>query len=141
MTAAIDSNVLLDILLPNDEFVDASARAVEEAAEGGLLVVSDIVYAELSIQFSSQRECDHFFDSNEIRVERIERPALFLASRVWREYRARGGKRNRILADFLIGAHAQVQAGKLLSRDRGFYRSLFPKLELIDPSASAWVVR
>jgi predicted nucleic acid-binding protein len=109
--------------------------AVEDAATNGSLVVSDIVYAEICIQFSTQRECDHFFDSNEIRIEPLNRAAHFLASRIWREYRARGGKRNRILPDFLIGAHAQVQANRLISRDRGFYRTLFPKLTVVDPAS------
>jgi predicted nucleic acid-binding protein len=61
--------------------------------------------------------------------------AHFLASRVWRNCRKQGGQRTRMLADFLIGAHAQVQATRLLSRDRGFYRKLFPSLNLFDPSA------
>ncbi len=51
---------------------------------------------------------------------------------VWRTYRQRGGKRTRILADFLISAHAQKQATRLLSRDRGFYRNLFPSLDSHD---------
>jgi len=132
--SAIDSNVLLDILIPNEAFADASTAAIEDAALNGSLVVSDIVYAEICIQFATQRECDHFFNSNEIRVEPLDRSAHFLASRIWRGYRARGGKRNRILPDFLIGAHAQIQANRLISRDRGFYRTLFPKLSLVDPA-------
>jgi predicted nucleic acid-binding protein len=84
---------------------------------------------------SAQRECDAFLGSNEIRVESLRREAHFLASRAWRTYRKQGGRRTRILADFLIGAHAQTQAQGLLSRDRGFYRKLFPSLDLMDPSA------
>jgi predicted nucleic acid-binding protein len=134
MTTAVDSNVLLDILIPNEAFADAAAAAIKDAATIGSLVVSDIVYAEICVQFPSERDCDHFFKSNEIRVEHLVRSAHFLASRIWREYRAGGGKRNRILPDFLIGAHAQVQANQLISRDRGFYRTLFPKLTLINPA-------
>jgi predicted nucleic acid-binding protein len=136
MISAIDSNVLLDILIPNEAFADASTASIEEAAANGSLVVSDIVYAEICVQFATQRDCDHFFGSNEIRVEPLSRSAHFLASRIWREYRAQGGKRDRILPDFLIGAHAQVQANRLISRDRGFYRTQFPKLRLIDPARS-----
>ena len=62
------------------------------------------------------------------------RETHFLASRTWRMYRQQGGKRTKILADFLVGAHAQKQATRLLSRDRGFYRKLFPALHLFDPS-------
>jgi predicted nucleic acid-binding protein len=134
MISAIDSNVLLDILIPNEAFADATAAAIEDAAASGSLVVCDVVYAEICIQFTTQRECDHFFNGNEIRVEPLNRSAHFLASRIWREYRAQGGKRDRILPDFLIGAHAQVQADRLISRDRGFYRALFPKLRLVDPA-------
>ena len=134
MITAIDTNILLDVLLPNEKFCDGSARAVEGAATAGSLVICDIVYAELCIHFAAQRECDDFLESNEIRVEPLQRGAHFLAGRAWRAYRQQGGQRTRILADFLIGAHAQAQASRLLSRDRGFYRKLFPSLKLLDPS-------
>lgn len=135
MITAIDTNILLDVLVPNEAFCDASVGALEDAATSGGLVVCDIVYAELSIHFLSQRECDAFLEENEIRVEPLSRESHFLASRVWRSYRKQGGQRTRILADFLIGAHAQTQAMRLLSRDRGFYRKLFPSLDLVDPSS------
>ncbi len=134
MITAVDTNILLDILVPNEQFYKASGYALEEAAGEGSLVISDIVYAELSIHFENQRDCDTFLESNEIRVQPLTREAHFLASRAWRTYRQQGGKRTRILADFLIGAHAQKQATRLLSRDRGFYRKLFPSLDLVDPS-------
>jgi predicted nucleic acid-binding protein len=91
-------------------------------------------YAELCIHFNTQGECNRFLHGNEIRVEALNSEAHFLASRVWRAYRKQGGQRTRILADFLIGPYAHVQASRLLSRDRGFYKKLFPKLSLIDPS-------
>lgn len=134
MITAVDTNILLDILVPNERFYAASADALEQAASEGLIVISDIVYAELCIHFEAQRECDGFLESNEIRVQNLTHEAHFLASRAWRIYRQQGGKRTRILADFLVGAHAQKQATRLLSRDRGFYRNLFPSLDLLDPS-------
>ena len=134
MITAIDTNVLLDVLVPNEKFYEASAGALEEAAASGSLVVCDLVYAELCIHFPSQRECDDFLEGNTIRVEPLSREAHFVASRAWRAYRKQGGQRTRILADFLIGAHAQTQATRLLSRDRGFYRKLFPSVDLLDRS-------
>lgn len=136
MITAIDTNILLDILLPNEDFYEASARALQDSAGLGSLVISDIVYAEVCIHFEKRRDCDDFLESNAIRVEGLTRESHFLASRSWRTYRQQGGKRIRILADFLIGAHAQNQATRLLSRDRGFYRKLFPSLDLHDPSCA-----
>jgi predicted nucleic acid-binding protein len=136
MITAIDTNILLDILVPNENFYEASANALQNAAGNGSLAISDIVYAELCIHFEAQRECDAFLEENEIRVQALVREAHFLASRAWRTYRKQGGKRTRILADFFIGAHAQKQATRLLSRDRGFYRKLFPSLDLHDPAGA-----
>ena len=134
MITAIDTNILLDILLPSEKFYDHSAEALESAVSSGSLVICDIVYAELGIHFTTQRECDDFLESTEIRVEPLHRNAHFAAGRAWRLYRSQGGQRTRILPDFLIGAHAQLQATQLLSRDRGFYRRLFPALQLVDPA-------
>ena len=134
MITAIDTNVLLDILVPNPEFCDAAVEAIENAASAGSLVICDLVYAELCAHFSAQQECDEFLAANEICVEPLSRAAHFSASRAWRKYRKQGGSRDRILTDFLIGAHAEFHATRLVSRDRGFYAKLFPSLHLLDPS-------
>ena len=52
------------------------------------------------------------------------------------DYRRAGGARGRVIADFLIGAHASARADRLLTRDRGYYRRYFDGLEIIDPSAA-----
>ena len=136
MITALDTNILLDILLSDPHFFSRSSAALEAAATAGSLVICDLVYAEIAVHFDAQDGCDEFLSDVEIRVEPLSRPASFLASRAWRTYRERGGRRARILADFLIGAHAQAQASRLLSRDRGFYRSAFPSLEIIDPTST-----
>jgi predicted nucleic acid-binding protein len=117
MITAIDTNILLDVPVPNEKFCEASVRALEDGATPGALVACDLVYAELCIHFSSQRECDAFLERNEIRVESLSREVHFLPSRAWRTYRKQGGQRTRILADFPIGAHAQTHATRLLSGD------------------------
>ena len=60
--------------------------------------------------------------------------AALEASTAWKAYRKQGGKRTRVAADFLIGAHAQFQADQLLTRDQGFYRSYFKRLTVLDPT-------
>ena len=99
MITAIEANILLNALVPNEKFYEASVMALESAATSGSLVVCDLVYAELCTYFSSQRECDAFLEGNEIRVEPLSREALFLASRTWRTYHKQGGQRTRILVD------------------------------------------
>ena len=65
----------------------------------------------------------------------MERAAAMVAGETWRLYRSRGGKRRRVIADFLIAAHAQAQCDRLLTRDRGFYREYFKTVRLVDPCA------
>lgn len=66
----------------------------------------------------------------------LEKRSADRAGEAWRSYRKRGGSRQRVVADFLIGAHASLQADRLLTRDRGFYRSYFPDLTVVDPTTS-----
>ena len=92
------------------------------------------VYEKPCIHFERQRECDVFLESNEIREQALVQRDDFLASRALRAYRKQRGKRDRILADFLVEAHAQEHATRLISRDLGFYRTLFLSLDVRDPS-------
>jgi hypothetical protein len=135
MITAIDTSVLLDVLVPDPEYFERSLQALEEAANAGSLVVCDLVYAELCVNFEHQGDCEEFLQKNDIRVEALTREASFLASRLWRGHRHGGGKRTRILTDFLVGAHAQAQASQLLTRDRGFYREIFRSLTVVDPAS------
>jgi hypothetical protein len=61
----------------------------------------------------------------------FDRDCAELAGAMWRDYRRSGGSRSRLAADFLIGAHAQVRGGRLLTRDRGFYRRYFAAVAVV----------
>lgn len=135
MITGLDTNVLLDILSGDERFQEFSIAAVERAASRGSLVMCDLVYAEISLHFLSQADLDGFLDENSIEVQSLNRSALFRAGLAWKAYRREGGPRVRVLADFLIGAHADVQCSQLLSRDRGFYRKYFSSLTVLDPSS------
>jgi predicted nucleic acid-binding protein len=139
MITAIDTNVLLDILVPNPHFYSRSVQALESCAQAGSLTICDLVYSELCVQFQRQAECELFMKETDIRVEHLSHQASFLASRMWREYLAAGEKKTRIISDFLVGAHAQLQASRLLTRDRGFYAQVFRSLVLVDPRASGGI--
>lgn len=136
MISAVDTNILLDILRPNPSFLDSSSWLLESSSQHGSLVVCEIVYAELSAHFDDRERLDEFLEDCLIVVDPLGRAEAFQAGRLWRVYRQAGGKRERIISDFLIGAHALGRSTRLLSRDRGFYRNYFPNLTVIDPSAS-----
>ncbi len=157
MITALDTNVLLDLLIPDSRHADASQRALDRALAEGALVVGEVVYAELASQFLSADEIDRFLDETHIRLDPSPPEALWQAAQAWHRYLAKRrtgfrcpncGKmetlactgcgetitgRQHILSDFLVGGHALVQADRLLTRDRGFYGGYFPKLLVVAP--------
>jgi predicted nucleic acid-binding protein len=129
----LDTNVLIDIVSADDGWKDWSIANVVAAGDLDSLAVSDVAYAEFCARHRSRNEVDAFFAETGIGVERAPREALFLAGHAHRRYRASGGMRTGVLADFIIGAHALVVGAPLLTRDVRRYRTYFPKLELIAP--------
>lgn len=155
MITAVDTNVLLDILVPGAPRGDSSEVALHQALADGAVIVSEAVYAELAAHFSEQGELDRFLDGTGMRLESSGLEALHTAGRAWREYLGRRPAslacpscgiaqdvtcsrcstrlqpRQHVVADFLIGGHASGHADQLLTRDRGYYRTYFPNLRLI----------
>jgi predicted nucleic acid-binding protein len=129
----IDTNVLLDLVTADTTWADWSQRQLEAAAVRGPLLINDVVYAELSIGFARVEEVDAALSEARIEMEAIPRDALFLAGKIFRQYRARGGSRTGVLPDFFIGAHAAVAGVPLLTRDARRYRTYLPALTLIAP--------
>ncbi len=153
MITAVDTNILLDVLIPDAPHGDESERALAEALRAGAVVISDPVYAELAVHFPEQEKLDRFLADTGLRLEPSNAEALHRAGRAWSEYIRRrpalacprcGSKqeihcnecgasiqpRQHVVADFIIGAHALVEADQLLTRDRGYYATYFPELTL-----------
>ena len=68
-----------------------------------------------------------------IDIASTPRAALFLAGKVFQQYRAAGGGRTGVLPDFFIGAHAAIEGWPLVTRDARRYRTYFPTLTLVAP--------
>ena len=129
----IDTNILLDLFTDDPVWAEWSIRQLDAAAVKGPLTINSVVYAELSVRFGRIEDLDAVLDEAAISMLDIPRSALFLAGKVFQQYRAAGGSRSGVLPDFFIGAHAAVVGMPLLTRDVQRYRSYFPSVTLLAP--------
>jgi len=136
MITAVDTSVLLDVFSADPKHGPKSREVLKASQRAGRLIVCEIVLAELSRYFSTLESLKETLNRLDIAAEPLGEEACHLAGQAFLLYRKRGGKRDRILSDFLIGAHAQVRCTRLLTRDRGFYRDYFPELDVLDPSGA-----
>lgn len=134
MITAVDTNVVLDVLTGSPEFGPASLRAVRRCLQEGVLIACEVVWAEVASGYTSSGDAERALTRLEVSYVPMDAGAALAAGEARRAYRRRGGSRARVVPDFLIGAHALVQADRLLTRDRGFYRSYFQHLTVLDPT-------
>jgi hypothetical protein len=130
----VDSNVLLDVATSDARWADWSARALAECADYTALIINPIVYAEVSIGFSTIEVLDTALPPASYEREALPWEAGFLAGKCYLSYRRRGGQRVTPLPDFYIGAHAAIERLALLTRDVARYRTYFPHLEILGPA-------
>lgn len=130
---SLDTNIIADLLSSSDSVEsDWSRRSYDIAERSDVLVCNPIVLAEIAA--GSDRIDDLLGDLDDLHVEVLPLTieAAFAGGLAFGEYRRRGGKRDRMLPDFLIAGHAEALGAVLMTRDRriGTY---FPDLNLITP--------
>jgi predicted nucleic acid-binding protein len=138
MTTAIDSNVLIAFWDADNTLNSLAQSALTAAWNRGNLVMAAPVYAEL-LAFPRRTESflDAFLNETRISVEwEMDEGIWRAAGRAFQTYAARRRRHiasvpRRILADFLIGAHAVRQGYDLLTLDSRLYSSAFPRLSVL----------
>ena len=138
MTTAIDTNVII-ALWNEDDALNRRAQGALDAVFGReRLVIAGVVYAELlAAPARTEAFVERFLQEGEIETEwEINERMLRAAGAAFRGYaerrrRQRVAEPRRILADFLIGAHALQREYRLLTLDTGMYRAAYPQLKIV----------
>lgn len=129
----VDTNVLIDVATEDPRWLAWSIEHLGNAMASGRVAVNAVIYAELSVHYATIEEVEAALSGFDFQRLAIPYEAAFLAGKVFKRYRARGGQRNAPLPDFFVGAHAAVEGLTLLTRDAKRYREYFPKLRMIAP--------
>lgn len=142
MRIAVDTNIFSALLSGDPGSAPQARTALEDVRAAGALAVSPAVYAELAAGRTSDA-VDNLFSEKGVEVDwHLGREVWHAASSRYGDYarerrRRRGdpGPR-RILADFLIGAHALHLARALLTSDTGIFSAYFPELRVFAPEGA-----
>jgi predicted nucleic acid-binding protein len=129
----VDTNVLVDIMTDDPGWREWSLFNLQSAARAGTLHINAVIYAELAAAYRSTAELDSFLKPSKIRLSELSKEAAFLAGHVFLRYRKKRGTKTGVLPDFFIGAQAQSEGWKILTRDAGRYKTYFPSVDLICP--------
>jgi predicted nucleic acid-binding protein len=136
--SAVDTNVLVALWDRNDALNLSAQAALDAAFARGRLVISGAVFAEL-LAFPRRTETflNQFLQDTGITVDwQTDETVWRTAGKAFQRYANRrrkqqAGDSRRILADFLIGAHALENDYSLLTLDESIYRAAFPKLQIV----------
>lgn len=130
MRTALDSSVVI-LLQRREPGWEIWREALTRAATEGPLLISPVVFAECSTGFPNAEIALRQFESIQVHYDPISPKSAYLAGETFLRYRRDGGPRLHLIPDFLIAAHATVQAERLAAIDRGYLRSYFPGLTLL----------
>lgn len=135
MITAVDTSVLIDIFAADNRYGAQSSEAIRKGIKEGNIIACSVVWAEVCAAFDNSNLAKDAFGKLGVAFSFVDESSAMLAGTLFTQYKRFGGSRSRIVPDFLIGSHALINADRLLTRDRGFYRQYFIDLEIWDPSA------
>ncbi len=132
MITAVDSSVVIQLLRRQPGW-EAWRDALSAAATEGSLVICPVVFAECAGGYPSADVAIRDFETVQLHFDDITPETAYLAGQTFLRYRREGGPREYLIPDFLIAAHARLQANRLAAIDRGYLRRYFSDLPLLVP--------
>ena len=135
MISAVDSSVILDVLTDSRDFAESSISSLRRGAQEGRLIVCECVLAEIYPAIGVSSRFREFLTDWQLEFVSSDAESSILAGQIFARSLKKSRAKGRVLADFLIGAHALAHADRLIARDRGFFRDYFSTLVVWDPSA------
>ncbi|MDA2928661.1 hypothetical protein MYX84_01750 [Acidobacteria bacterium AH-259-O06] len=96
MITAVDSNILIDVLIEDPVWGERSHQTLIQAAAEGALVIHEVVVAEIASCFATQAELKESLDEVPIRIAESSLETAFAAGKAHQEYRRQGGRRERM---------------------------------------------
>ena len=133
MRTALDSSVLI-LLQRRQTGWEAWRELLTRAATVGPLLINPVVFAECAAGYPSATIALRTLAAIQIHFDFLSPETAYLAGQTFLRYRRDGGPRQHLIPDFLIAAHATVQAERLATLDRGYLRHYFPDLTLLAPA-------
>ena len=133
MTSRVDTSVLISIVKAEPS-AGAWVNVLEDVCTGGDIVICDVVAAEYFAVLLDEKKFYASLSALGITFSPMSIESAQMAGRIFKQYRREGGPREHLVPDFLIGAHAQLQAERIAAIDRGYLRRYFPKLQIVKAS-------
>ena len=130
---AIDSSVIIDLLSNDSGTAEGAEASLRQSLSVGPVVVCDVALAEITTALREGALALGALEDMGIGYLPVESKSAVRAGEMQRRYRQRGGRRERTVPDFLVGAHALLQCDALITRDAGFFRDYFKGLKVIVP--------
>jgi predicted nucleic acid-binding protein len=133
MRTSLDSSVLIQ-LYRKQEGWERWRDLLQVASQEGTLLICPIAFAEYAIAYPTVEAALEDIERLHIVYDPINPEAAYLAGRIFLSYRREGGPRQHLIPDFLVAAHASIQADRIATVDRGYLRAYFPQLQRLEPS-------
>lgn len=133
MTTLFDTNAIIAVLNPQEPHNAWAVEQLENCKVNGPVLISDVVYSELSVGMASKADVDSAISN--LGFERLPAndEALFTAGQAYKLYKSRKGTKTNVLPDFFIGAAAQVEGAPLVTANPKDFIGYFPDVTVLAP--------